>query len=83
MIDDWCQEIDVSPLNTRLLKTGEKNYEMKIASSMSDDKVTKYLKKYTKEDGTTLTLTACDFKSFMESMVDNFKKATEYTRDDN
>jgi len=83
MIDDWCQEIDVSPLNTRLLKTGEKDYEMKIASSMSDANVTKYLKKYTKEDGTTLTLTACDFKSFMESMVESFKKATEYTRDEN
>lgn len=33
MVDEWCQEINVSPLNTRLIKTADNEYEMRVSSS--------------------------------------------------
>lgn len=32
MIDEWCQELNISPLNTRLIKNSETEFELLIAS---------------------------------------------------
>ena len=32
LIDEWCQEVKISPLNTRLLKLGERDFHLLIAS---------------------------------------------------
>ena len=31
-IDEWCQDLNISPINTRLFKTGKNEYELRIAS---------------------------------------------------
>jgi dipeptidyl-peptidase-3 len=31
-IDDWCQELKISPLNTRLFKISDQEFELRIAS---------------------------------------------------
>jgi dipeptidyl-peptidase III len=36
MVDEWCQEIGVSPLNTRLFKLSETEFELRIASQHAD-----------------------------------------------
>jgi hypothetical protein len=82
MIDEWCQEIDVSPLNTRLIKTSENEFEMRVSSSEADVNVTRYLKTYEK-DGKKLTISAADFKPFMDQCVDHIGKSAAYSRDEN
>lgn len=74
MIDEWCQEVNVSPLNTRLIKTKENEYEMRVSSSEADPNVTRYLKTYEK-NGKKLTISAADFKSFMEQCADHIGKS--------
>ena len=32
VIDEWCQELKISPLNTRLFKISENEFELRIAS---------------------------------------------------
>ena len=67
-IDKWCQELKISPLNTRLLKTSETEFELMITSLTTSDDKTPYMKKYEK-DGKTMNVTGADFKVFMEPVV--------------
>ena len=48
-IDAWCQEIGISPLNTRLFKTKPNVYELRIASQFADPAKTPYLKTFEKD----------------------------------
>lgn len=43
-IDEWCQELGISPLNTRLIKTSDKEYLLLIASQQSHK--TDYIKEF-------------------------------------
>lgn len=61
MIDEWCQQLNVSPLNTRLFKIGEKEFELRVASSSVDTKSKFVDQTHTKEDGTKLHVRLCDF----------------------
>jgi hypothetical protein len=45
-VDDFCQATKISPLNTRLIKLGEHEYELRIASAVASADVTPYLKTY-------------------------------------
>ena len=72
----------MSPLNTRLIKTKDNEFEMRVCSSLGDANVTPYLKTYEK-DGKTLKITAADFKDFMDQCVDHIGKSVEFSRDDN
>ncbi|EGR29751.1 hypothetical protein IMG5_149350 [Ichthyophthirius multifiliis] len=68
------QEINISPLNTRLLKHSEKEFEILIAS------VSKYLQtqqKYTFQD-VQVVLTYGDFAPFMEQIYQNLSKSISY-----
>jgi len=55
---------------------------MRVCSSLSDANITRYLKTYEK-DGKKLTITAADFKDFMDACVDHIGKSVEFARDDN
>lgn len=70
MIDAWMQELKISPLNTRLLKTDENTFELLVCSRDADDTKTPYLKKYEK-DGKTMHVTGGDFSGFMGPVVDH------------
>jgi len=45
LIDRFCQENKILPLNTRLVKTGENEYDLRVASADHDSKAT-YFKSY-------------------------------------
>lgn len=81
-VDEWCQELKISPLNTRLIKRDENNYELLVCSQKTDAGKTPYLKKYEK-DGKTMTVTAGDFKPFMDLVVDHMKNAQDSAADEN
>jgi len=74
-VDDWCQELKISPLNTRLFKdekTGD--FELRLTSQFNDASKTPYLKTYEK-DGKKMLVTAADFADFMASVSVNMKMA--------
>lgn len=84
-VDEWCQELGISPLNTRLFKKvvdGADQYELRIASQLSDAAVTPYLKTYEK-DGKKMTIKAGDFADIMASVVSSMRKAREYSGNEN
>ena len=80
MIDDWCVEINVSPLNTRLFKTGDNEYELRLASQYYSAEKTSYCKTYEK-DGKKLTVVAQDFVDFMTTAANELRKAQDYATD--
>lgn len=43
LIDGWCQELKISPLNTRLFKISDEEFELRIASQLSDPSAAPYL----------------------------------------
>lgn len=82
MIDSWCQEIGVSPLNTRLFKLSDTSYELRVTSQFHDSSVTPYLKTYQK-DNISMTIKAGDFADVMASVAGSMSKALEYASNDN
>jgi len=86
MIDEWCQDLKISPLNTRLFKLADKEYELRICSANVDNKETSYLKTYEKVEMvgenkvvTKMHVIAGDFSSFMAKVVDNIQSAKEFS----
>ena len=45
-VDEFCQSIKLSPLNTRLFKISDTEYDLKIASQVASEEKTPYLKTY-------------------------------------
>lgn len=82
MVDEWCQEIGVSPLNTRLFKLSETEYELRIASSVADAAKTPYLKTYEK-DGKKLHVKGADFAEIMTKVAEEMKNAKEHANNEN
>ena len=41
-IDNWCQELNISPLNTRLLKSGDNQFELRLASQIAGEEGTRF-----------------------------------------
>jgi dipeptidyl-peptidase-3 len=77
-VDEFCQEKKISPLNTRLVKLQEGEYELRIASAESSAEKTPYLKTYThtlsQENGRetiTVHVKAGDFHQIMSKVVEN------------
>jgi dipeptidyl-peptidase-3 len=73
-IDTWCQELGISPLNTRLFKLSDTEYELRVTSQFEDSCVTPYLKTY-EQNGLKLHVKAADFADVMASVVGHMKKA--------
>lgn len=82
-IDEWCQELEISPLNTRLFKHDENTYELLISSVNEDTEKMKYIKTHQKADGNGVTknlkVTASDFKKFMEDVVEQMTLAKGFS----
>ena len=81
-IDKWLQEIKISPLNTRLIKLSDYEYELRICSMTSNPKITPYLKTYEK-DGVKLTVSAADFKDFMNKCVHHIEQSIPFASNSN
>lgn len=83
-IDDFCQKNKISPLNTRLFKSQDgKRYNLRVCSKYADAEKTPYLKAYELEDGVTVDVTAADFNTFMDRVVENLEQAEYYTSGEN
>lgn len=82
MVDAWCQELNVSPLNTRLFKTGDNEFELRLASQYTSADKTPYLKTYEK-DGKKITVVAQDFVDIMTASSNELRKAQNYATDGN
>ncbi len=67
----------MSSLNTRLIKTSENEFELRIASAESDPEVNNFLKTYEK-DGKKLTVAAGDFKDILVKCVGQLEKSMEF-----
>lgn len=73
-IDEFCQKNGISPLNTRLFKSQDgKSYNLRVCSKIADSEKTPYLKKYELADGITVDVTAADFNTFMERVVESLE----------
>jgi dipeptidyl-peptidase-3 len=73
-VDEFCQATKISPLNTRLMKLGDNEYELRIASQLGCEKQTPYLKTYQytlNESGEKITVhvKAADFSEIMSKVV--------------
>ena len=82
MVDEWCQSLSISPLNTRLFKLTATEYELRIASQLSDPSATPYLKTYEK-GGKKLHVRGADFADVMSTVVAALRKAKEHAGNDN
>jgi len=85
-VDEFCQSIKLSPLNTRLFKLKPKEYELKVASWLADAGKTPYLKTYewpVGEEKWTIHVTGADFSAFMEKTTKNMQHALDYALNEN
>ena len=84
LIDQFCQDNKISPLNTRLLKSADgKEFELRICSSMHSTEQTPYLKTYELEGDIKVHVTAADFQEFMQKVVIHLEHAKENAADQN
>mmetsp|Transcript_6652 Transcript_6652/g.10692 ORF Transcript_6652/g.10692 Transcript_6652/m.10692 type:complete len:324 (-) Transcript_6652:909-1880(-) len=81
-VDEWCQELKISPLNTRLFKKDDGSFVLRIASHESSTNQMAYLKTYEK-DGKTLHVEAADFKDVMKTVVEHMQEALKYVANEN
>lgn len=89
-VDEFCQEKKISPLNTRLIKLKEGEYELRIASSEASTEKTPYLKTYShtlseENGGETITVhvKAGDFKEIMSRVVESMQEAYKHVANEN
>lgn len=83
LIDEFCQVNKISPLNTRLFKISDTEYELRIASSSSDASKTPYLKTYEHTGGIKVHVTAADFTEIMAKVVKSLEQGLEYVGNEN
>lgn len=76
-VDEFCQSLNLSPLNTRLFKTEDGKYELLITSAEQDQKELSQIGKHTFKDK-EINVTAADFQEFMKKVVDNMQNALKY-----
>lgn len=69
LIDRFCQEQKIQPLNTRLIKVSDNEYVLRLASADKSDTMS-YLKTFDFE-GKKVTVESRDMSSFMKPLVDN------------
>jgi len=81
MVDEWCQTLKISPLNTRLLKLKDDEYELRISSMVHDTAKMDYLKTYEKGDK-KLHVKAGDFSDHMSRCVTALQNAGQYAGND-
>ena len=82
MVNEWCRELNLSVLNSRLIKLGPKEFEMRICSKVTDSSKAPYLKSY-KKDGITLKVTAADFGEFMTKCINHIEKSIPFASGEN
>jgi len=86
-VDEFCQANKISPLNTRLIKLSENEFELRIASSESSTEKTPYLKTYSHNLGNGETIKvhvkAADFSEIMHKVVQALEQSYNYAANDN
>ncbi|CAI2387725.1 unnamed protein product [Moneuplotes crassus] len=81
MIDSFMKENNISPLNTRLIKTSD-GFEVKLASTNNRlEEELPYLKNYTYQ-GQKIKITRGDFSWAMNEIAKNLKQAKFYAAND-
>lgn len=88
LLDEFCQSIKLSPLNTRLFKISETEFDLRIASSEVSGEKTPYLKTYPyrSQDGSreiTVHVTAGDFSEIMGKLVQELEQSHKYVANEN
>lgn len=76
-VDDLLTTLGISPLNTRLFKLGEHEFELRIASAEASTEKMPYLKTHESE-GLKVHVKAGDFKEFMAKTVQAFEQSQHY-----
>ena len=79
-VDDFCQEKKISPLNTRLFKDKDGNFDLRICSWKADKTQLPYLGDH-EFRGKKIAVTAADFSKFMDDVVQSMSHAAEYAAD--
>ena len=82
-IDEWSQELKISPLNTRLFKISEEEFELRITSQLTAAPDSDTCRKTYEKDGKKLRVTFGDFADIMASVVNAMKKAHVYAGNEN
>ena len=83
-IGNFCQDNKISELNTRLFKSQDgKTFNLRVCSQHADAGKTPYLKSYELADGIKVDVTAGDFNTFMDKVVENLEQAEFYTASEN
>ena len=84
-VDEFCQAKKISPLNTRLIKLAENEYELRIASQTANK--LPYLQTYTHTLGTDDTIKvhvkSGDFTEIMHKVVEAMEQSLNYAANDN
>lgn len=88
LLDEFCQSIKLSPLNTRLFKLSESEFDLRIASSEVSSEKTAYLKtyEYKSQDGSReikVHVTAGDFGDIMSKVVQELEESHKYVANEN
>ncbi|TNV82443.1 hypothetical protein FGO68_gene4859 [Halteria grandinella] len=86
LLDEFCQSIKLSPLNTRLFKISETEFDLRIASSEVTGEKTPYLKTYpfsSQDREITVHVTAGDFSEIMGKLVQELEQSQKYVANEN
>jgi dipeptidyl-peptidase III len=86
-VDEFCQANKISPLNTRLMKLGNNELELRIASAIESQDKTPYLKTYThtlaSQETIKVHVKAGDFTEIMQKVVEALGQSLHYAANDN
>lgn len=86
-MDEFCQANKISPLNTRLIKLADNEYDLRIASSLASAEKTPYLKTYdftlANQEHIKVHVTAGDFTEIMQKVVESLEQSLHYAANDN
>lgn len=84
-VDEFCQAKKISPLNTRLIKVAENEFELRIASQTANN--LPYLETYIHTLGTDETIKvhikSGDFSEIMNKVVEAMEQSLHYAANDN
>jgi dipeptidyl-peptidase-3 len=81
MVDEFCIGKNISPLNTRLFKRGDKELEMLTMCAEENATQYPYLGDYS-HNGYTIKISAGHLAPFMQSCADHILEAKEYAAND-
>ena len=81
MVEEWCQELKVNTLNTRLIKKDDNEYHLRISSVEFNMFKNKDLKKDFVRDGIKLRIMAEDHKWILDKVYYQLRMIFKYAKD--